>query len=228
MALKMNNNIRLIGFDLDGTLVSGTEFIWSTLHEYFGCDPIKRRQAAQDYHAGKISYAQWFENDLDMLKEQGATQKEIQKAFGRLRLSPGAKETLEALKSRGYRLGLISGSLDILLDHFLPDKPFDHVLINRVHFDANGIITGGTPTPYDLEGKADGLKELARRAKVGLFECAFVGDNYNDIAVMRLAAFSVGVFLKSPLVANVATVVIRDQDLRSILSWFPGPKTKAD
>ncbi|HUU02271.1 MAG TPA: HAD family phosphatase [Myxococcota bacterium] len=217
MALSNARDIRAVCFDLDGTLVDHTVFIWSTLHENFGTDAAGRKQAADDYRAGKISYADWFANDLRLLAERGADRKGIIAAFGSLSPAPGARETLIELRRRGYRLGLISGSLDVLLDHFFHDILFDHVLINRIQFDGRGRIAGGVHTPYDLEGKADGLREIAAREGLSLEQCAFVGDNVNDLPVMRVAGLSIGVNIKSPAVAEAADVVIDKPDLRSIL-----------
>ena len=146
------------------------------------------------------------------------------RAFSKLKLTPGAKECLNTLKDRGYKLGLISGSIDLVLEHFFPEQPFDHVLINRIRFDTQGRIAGGTPTPYDLEGKAAGLLELARRESLTMEQCAFVGDNFNDLPVMRAAGFSVGVFVKDPQVIEVVDVHLEEADLRALLPHFPGPK----
>jgi len=217
----MNHNIRLVCFDLDGTLIEKTVFIWSTLHEHFGSDPEKRKKAADDYHNGRISYADWFASDLTLLKERGANHAGMLQAFETLKPTPGSSECIQTLKDRGYKLGLISGSLDMVLDHFFPQKPFDHVLINQIHFDPEGKIKGGTPTPYDLEGKADGLIELARREGINSNQCAFVGDNLNDLAVMKAAGLSVGVFIKDPQVAKTVDIQIHESDLRALLPHFP-------
>jgi len=217
VALSNARDIRMVCFDLDGTLVDRTVFIWSTLHEHFGTDATRRKRAADDYRAGRISYADWFANDLRLLAERGADREGIIAAFGSLSPAPGARETLIELRRRGYRLGLISGSLDLLLDHFFHDTAFDHVLINRIRFDGTGRMAGGTHTPYDLEGKADGLREIAAREGLLVKQCAFVGDNVNDLAVMRVAGLAIGINIKSPAVAEAADVVIDNPDLRSIL-----------
>jgi phosphoserine phosphatase len=221
MALNVPAPIRLICFDLDGTLIDGTIFIWSTLHEAFGSDPVRRKKAAQEHRAGHISYTQWFETDLLLLSERGATKDKIRKVISGLRPAMGAVETLRVLKERGYKLGIISGSLDLVLEHFFGDISFDHVLLNRIAFSPDGRIQGGEATRYDLEGKAAGLTELARREGLDLSQCAFVGDNTNDLAVMRAAGFSVGVFIKHEDVRSAAHVVIQEEDLRAILPFFP-------
>ena len=215
------DSIRLIAFDLDGTLVDRTVFIWSTLHEHFGSDPARRKRARDDFFAGRISYAEWFHTDLEMLSARGATRKAILACFSDLEPGPGAIETLTALADRGYRLGLISGSLDVLLDHFFPTHPFDHVMINRLRFDDAGNIAGGEPTPYDLAAKATGLIEMGRRCDLAVSQCAFIGDNFNDLEAMRTAGFSVGVNVKHPDVYEAATCTLGGGDLRQLLDLFP-------
>ena len=62
----------LVCFDLDGTLVDDTVYIWSTLHEHFRTDAARRARAREDFYAGRISYTSWFQNDLELLDEAGA------------------------------------------------------------------------------------------------------------------------------------------------------------
>jgi phosphoserine phosphatase len=208
----------LVCFDLDGTLVDDTIFIWKTLHERLGTDPVVRRAAREDYFAGRISYRRWFEIDLELLDAVGATEARIAGVLDELRPVTGARETLVELRRRGHKLAIVSGSLDIVVRHLFDDVELDHVLINTIAFDDHGRIAGGEPTPYDLEGKADGLRELCRREGLEPARAAFVGDNTNDLWIARAAGLSVAFNCKSDELRRVCDAEIAGGDLRGLLS----------
>jgi phosphoserine phosphatase len=207
----------LVCFDLDGTLVDDTIFIWKTLHERLATDPTARRRAREDYFAGRISYRRWFETDLVLLDAAGATEARIRGVLDELRPTPGARETLTELGRRGHKLAIISGSLDIVVEHLFGDVGFDHVLINSIEFDGQGRISGGTPTPFDLAGKADGLAELCRREGLTPAQAAFVGDNRNDLWVARAAGLAIAFNCKSDELRRACAAEIVEKDLRQIL-----------
>jgi phosphoserine phosphatase len=211
---------RLVCFDLDGTLVDNTIFVWETLHEYFQTDREKRQKAFRQAMNREISYEEWFAGDLEMLGERGATRDRIMDAIAPMKLMPGAVETLGALKQRGHRLGVISGSLQIVLDRLLPEQEFDHVLINKILFDDQGRIVGGVPTEFDVWRKAAGLRTIAAKENIPLESCVFVGDNFNDIEVMKAAGLGIAFNCKSEELAQVADVVIREKDLREVLRYI--------
>jgi HAD superfamily phosphoserine phosphatase-like hydrolase len=207
----------LVCFDLDGTLIQGTVFIWQTLHDAFGTDGARRRQAREDFHAGRITYQQWFDHDLVLLGEAAATREGIEAALEGIHPTPGARETLAALQAADVRLAIVSGSIDLVLARFFGDVAFDEVLINRLSFDETGRLTGGAPTDFDVERKGAGVREIARRLGVDLARTAFVGDNYNDVSAARTAGLSIAFNPRSAELAEAAGVVVRDTDLRSIL-----------
>jgi phosphoserine phosphatase len=206
----------LVCFDLDGTLVDDTIYIWKTLHETFRTNRVCREAAYRDFFAGRISYRRWFEHDLELLKAAGADRERIREVLSRLKPMPGAEEILWELKGRGHKLAVISGSLDIVVDHLFDKAVFDHVLVNRLRFDESGAISGGDPTPYDLDGKADGLKELARRENLALRQTAFVGDNDNDIWVAKSAGLAIAFNCKSDALRSICHTEVTVKDLRAI------------
>ena len=58
---------------------------------------------------------------------------------------------------------------------------------NRIEFGAGGEISGWTATPFDMEGKREGLEALARQIGTTPDRCAFVGDHLND----RITSYNV-------------------------------------
>ena len=208
---------KMVCFDLDGTLIDNTIFVWQTLHDYFRTDKGKRKEAFDKAMSNEITYEEWFFHDLELFKERGATRSKILDAIAPMRLMSGALETLSVLRQRGLKLAVISGSLDIVVDKLLPDHDFDHVLINRMLFGDQGHITGGVPTKYDMANKAAGLATIAARESIRLESCVFVGDNFNDISAMRAAGLGIAFNCRSEELAQVADVVVKGKDLREIL-----------
>ncbi len=211
--------VDLICFDVDGTLVQHPEekVVWQVLNRRFlGSDGVNRERYLR-YRSGEISYADWVALDVGDWQRQGVTRDQVVGALGELRLVDGARETLEALKARGHKLGVISGTLDINLETLFPDHPFDDVFCNRIRFGADGRIEGWEATPYDMEGKAHALAMIAEREGLPLSRCAFVGDHRNDLDAARAAGLSIAFNPKSAELEEVADVVIRGSDLRQIL-----------
>ncbi len=207
----------LICFDLDGTLVDDTIYIWKTLHESFNTDPMRRKKAHDDYFKGAISYSEWFAHDLTLLTEAGAGRSRIEAILSRLRPMRGAVETISALKARGHIVAVISGSLDIVVHRLFGADRFDHILINRIFFDEFGRINGGEPTAYDLQGKADGLRRLAALEGLTMDRTVFVGDNENDIWIAGVAGLAVAFNCKSDALRRVCRHEIKSKNLLDLL-----------
>ena len=217
--LRPAGGIRLVAFDVDGTLADGLEFVWALLHDHFRTDPVARRWAHDSFFAGKITYEEWARHDVMLLQARGATFDGVREALRPLRPMEGTDEVLRVLRRFGLRLAILSGSVDVALAHVLPDYPewFDHVLINQFVFDEEGRLADVIPTPYDITHKAEGLRRLAREEGLDLEQCAFIGDHYNDVDVARVAGLSMAFNCQSPELAAVADVVVAGKDLRAVL-----------
>jgi len=217
----------LVAFDVDGTLVWGPDglTVWEVLNRHYLGTPDVNRERYARYRRGELSYEDWVALDIEGWRAAGATRAEIVRELGTLRLVRGARETIAALRGRGSRLAVISGTLDLLLDTLWPDHPFDEVRANRIEFDAAGRIASWRATRYDMEGKALALREIAERAEVPLARCAYVGDSSNDVWVAREAGFSVAWNPRSDELESVASAVVRSDDLRAILPHLLAPAT---
>lgn len=211
---------KMICFDVDGTLIDETIYIWVTLHDAFGIPLSVRKKHQEAYLSGIITYAEWFGLDLLEWQKSGKRKSDLVQVIGKLKPMNGALKTVTELRKRGYVVTVVSGSLDLVLNTVLPQMSFDEILINKILFDKKGRILGGIPTPYDVEKKALGLEKLARQYGFKSEECVFVGDNENDLHIAGKAGFSIAFNVKSQKLAEISDIVITEKDLRAILKYL--------
>lgn len=186
----MNKHIKLVGFDLDGTLVNSLPDLALSLNSAFAEAGLP--QATEDL------VLTWIGNGADILfdrglawtgKEANFTEKQRQELKQRFlhfygehictasRLFPHVKETLIALKERGYTLAVVT------------NKP-THLVQPVLHaFDIADLFAetlGGQSLPAIKPHPAP-LYYLC--GKFGLLptEIAFVGDSKNDILAAKAA-----------------------------------------
>jgi HAD superfamily phosphoserine phosphatase-like hydrolase len=213
------NRFDLIAFDVDGTLVNapGNLTVWEVLNQKFHGSSGMNRDRYQRYLAGQLTYAGWVDLDIKGWIETGAVKDDLLAGFEPLVLIEGAREALTLLKQRGHRLVVISGTLDLMLETLLPDHPFDEVHTNRISFDHKGHISDWRATPYDMQGKAEILRQIAEREQIPVSRCAYVGDSSNDVWIAREAGFTIAINPKSDELEKLADAVVRTNDLRDIL-----------
>lgn len=214
---------RLACFDLDGTLIHGfpadSPYIWRLLHRHHGSPEADLEAWRRRFVAGDCSYDEWFQHDVRCLQARGATRRSLVEAMAPLRAVDGVHQVFEALRGAGYRVTLLSGSVDLAFEAFFPDVVLDAAFLNRFSFDGAGRLVGGVSTAYDMARKADGLRHLAARYGVSMDRTVFVGDAANDVDVARVAGIAVAFNCADPRLAEVATHVVSApaRDLRAIL-----------
>lgn len=213
---------KLVCFDVDGTLIDNVKFSWQIFHDYFKIDKQRREQARNAFINGNISYLQWAEHDINLWREKNAKKRDFFKAIEHLKLMDGAFETLNELKKNGLKLAIISGSINIVLEKFLPnyEEFFDEVFLSRIFFDEEGRISKVVATEFDLEGKALALKKIIEKEKISLKDCVFIGDYLNDMKIMQDAGLGIAFNCNHEELKKIADVVIDKKDLREILKYI--------
>jgi HAD superfamily phosphoserine phosphatase-like hydrolase len=220
------DKVRLLCFDVDGTLIDdhgGHANLWESLHRAFGVTEEERRRIADDFFSGRITYADWVDLDVGRWQALGVTRNDMLDVIRQLQPVRDAPETIAILAARGYRLAVISGSIDLGLEALFPQHPFDPVLINRIVFDPQGRIAHWHATPFDLSDKEKGLQMIAAEAGVSLQECAFFGDNFNDVAAVKAAGIGIAVASKCEDLTRECDLHIADRCLAPLKAWFQGP-----
>ncbi|MDP0025691.1 phosphoglycolate phosphatase [Glaesserella parasuis] len=186
----MTKQFKLIGFDLDGTLVNSLPDLALSLNSAFA--EVGLPQAPEEL------VLTWIGNGADVLFAKGIewtgkadefSQEElaqIKRRFGYFygenvcnisKLYPNVKETLETLKTQGYILAVVT------------NKPTKHVLPVLQAFKIDHLFSealGGQSLPQIKPHPAP-LYYLC--GKFGLYphEMLFVGDSKNDILAAKAA-----------------------------------------
>lgn len=209
----------LICFDVDGTLIHHPtdKVIWEILNQRFtGSDAINQERYRM-FREGQITYARWVELDVQGWIDAGATRAQIVDAVKEFDHHDGVLETVWELRNRGMELAVISGTLDIVIDTLFPNHPFGDVYCNGLEFDENDLLSGWRATPFDLDGKPDALRELARKHGVPLERTAFVGDGENDVPLVGVAGCVVAFNPRSQELERRADHVVRDGGMKAVL-----------
>jgi len=213
---------KLVAFDVDGTLIDGLDSIWPVIHDGLGACKIARKKAETMYFAGEISLYEWADHDVGLWKGKGATKDRIIDAISSLRLMNGAIDVLETLKKKGVKMAIVSGSLSIVLDKFIPNYKdyFDYVFVNHLYFDKDGKLHDFEANSGGASDKAKALKKIAEECNIDLKEIAFVGDQFNDVDAVKIAGTGISFNSRSKELDEVADIIVRGNDLREILKFI--------
>ena len=134
----------------------------------------------------------------------------------RLTFTDGAEELIRELKSRGWRIGVVSGGFHEIIDPLLEPLELDLIRANRFVISGD-LLTGEVQEPIigPLE-KATTLKEFAKVFNIPIDQCVAIGDGANDREMVMTAGVGVA-FCAKPALKEVADIVIEERDLRILL-----------
>ncbi|MBS7623035.1 HAD-IB family phosphatase [Candidatus Bathyarchaeota archaeon] len=212
-AQKGYGGIRLVVFDLDGTLTKSPN-IWRYLHSKLGTWKYGR-VFAKKYLKGEITYREWAELDSRLWRGTGLT--EILDATDEIEYTDGAARTLERLREAGLKVGIVSAGLSILADRAGKDLGADAVISNRL-IESGGVLTGEIDTRVSVDGKAEIIRDLATSLGISMSEVAVVGDNAFDMPTG--AGLKIAFNPRSKEAQDAADFVVRGNDLSAILGFL--------
>ncbi|NJD99689.1 HAD family hydrolase [Thermococcus sp. LS1] len=179
--------VRLIAFDLEGTLVKSVSS-WVELHKKFGTWD-KGKEYAELFFSGKIDYVKWAELDASLWK--GHTKEEVMEWANSVEYMDGAGELIEFLKENDFKIAILSSGLMCLARRIASELGVDYVFANELIFDENGVITGEVNPAVDFQSKGKILENLKRELNPEL--TVAVGDGYNDLSMFSVADVSIAI-----------------------------------
>ncbi|HEY5588958.1 MAG TPA: HAD family phosphatase [Candidatus Paceibacterota bacterium] len=209
------NNIKLICFDLDETLINSGS--WKGLGLALGVSVEEDRRLYNEYKSGKITYDEWNDKILEYyLKHEDSNRDEITKILSNYSYIEGAREAVEYLKSKGYKIVLISGSIDILVNMVALDLGIQYSKANNTFiFDDNDKLIGIHSGGNDVLAKASHLESFCEMFGIDIKECACIADGANDIEMFRLTEHGI-TFSGSPIENEAWKVINSFSDLKNI------------
>lgn len=224
-----NNEIKLVAFDLDGTIIRGRKFkySWQLIWQYLKYPDDLRVHFFNDYEDKKISYEDWCFKCVEFFKIKNLKRSDFPKISHKLKVTKNLEETISALKLENIKTAIISGGVDTFLEELIPNYQdlFDYVFINKLIFDRDGKLETVVPTKYDFEGKINGILEICKKEKIEVSNCAYIGEEKNDRYVIDyFRKKKQGVTIAYPLrdtdVTNRANFRINRDDLLEILKYI--------
>jgi len=213
--------IRLVVFDFDRTVADiPAPSTWELIDRALNCEE-EDRSLNQAYHSGKIDYATWSRETVELYKRYGLNKSKFEDVMKNyVRPMVGAQEVLDSLRKNGKITAIVSGSILNVYD-FLRSRygvRADYVsFASEIFFNGDGNVTGGNFTNYDYEGKVEAIERICEQAGVPIKESAMVGDSHNDIFAFRKVGLPIAFNSKDQELIKEAKFVIKEKDLRKIL-----------
>ncbi|RZN64134.1 MAG: phosphoserine phosphatase SerB [Candidatus Methanoliparum thermophilum] len=211
--------MRMIVFDLDGTLIDGEIINEFAKMVNKGKDVADITKEAMD---GDTNYEIALKKRVGMLK--GLKEEDLIKAIKNIPLMPGVKEVIQEAKKADYKVAIITGSFKIAADYFGRLLGADYIISNDLIM-KNGVVTGKLRQPIVGEFKDRILEDLCKKEGISPEECIVVGDGANDIELFKIAGLSIA-FNAVPSLNKVADIIIRDKNLTKIIPFLEREQQK--
>lgn len=231
----MKNNIRLIFFDMEGTLfrkaIRDTRgniapSAWPLIARGLGEQCRIEEEATQEkwINGGYAGYVEWAEETVLIYRKHGLTRDLFEKILSSIEYHPGVHEAFQVLRERRMKTALISGGFKAQADRALRDLKINHAFATcEFLWNGDGTIGHYNLLPCDYEGKLDFMRLIMKEHGLRPGQCAFVGDGKNDIPLAKSVGLSIA-FNGHPDLQRACTHPINQpegrEDFREILKYL--------
>ncbi|MDI6591990.1 MAG: HAD family phosphatase [Patescibacteria group bacterium] len=222
---------KIVIFDLDGVIFSkpwssNVEEVavssWDVLFKELGMYDLHEKLKRMFIEKRFKSYLDWTEAACCLLKANGLDKKTFEEIIKRRPFITGAKETLKILNQNEIITGIVSGSFEELALRVKKEIGMDYILAHcRLKFnEKTGLLEDWKLFGTDWKDKAKFVKYMADLYKTNLAQCAYIGDDVNDIPVFKKVGLPIAFNAHKKKVKEAAKIVIKKKDLREILPYL--------
>lgn len=203
--------LKLAVFDFDSTLMDGETIDFFA--EELG---IGKKVAAitEEAMSGRLDFFESLQQRIGLLK--GLDFETVKRISHNLPYMKGAKETIEALQSKGMKVVCFSGGFRVATGHAKELLGLDADFSNELHV-KDGKLTGlvGGEMMFS-HSKGDMLVRLQQVMGITREETLVCGDGANDLSMFAHADTRVAFCAREVLEAE-ANVIIKEKNLTKIL-----------
>lgn len=180
--------IRIVFFDLDGTLVE-EDSSWRLLHRFLGTDDLASK-ALEKFSEGEINYEEFVKHDV-ALWPKGLPKSFFEQVFSKAKIRIDAKNLFKQLKDKGVLRVIVTSGLDVLAKRVCKELEADECISNEMVFDAKNRFTGVVNVNVDPSKKAKVLKNICGKYSILLSEAAAVGDTVYDKSMFKVVGIPI-------------------------------------
>jgi phosphoserine phosphatase len=205
----------LVVLDADSTLIRNEVIELLADEAGRGAEVAEATEAAM---RGEVDFATSLRSRVQALA--GVPTDAFARAIARIEPTPGVRELIAAVHSRGGVVGVVSGGFHEVLDTIAPELGVDLWRANRLAA-ADGVLSGEVDGGIvDATAKAETLRQWAADHGVPLNRTFAIGDGANDLEMMAAAGLGLA-FNAKPAVRERADLVIDAVDLAEVVALLP-------
>lgn len=203
--------MKLAVFDFDSTLMDGEtlEFLAREIEI-----EEKMKQITDKAMRGELDFFESLRKRVALL--EGLSVDTVNEICTNLPIMNGAKDTVQELRNRGYKVICFSGGFKNATVPFVQKLGLDGEFSNILH-SKDGVLTGlvGGEMMFG-DSKGEILKRLQAIFSITPENTIAVGDGANDLSMFKYAETRVA-FCAKPILKEKANIIIEKKDLRQII-----------
>jgi phosphoserine phosphatase len=210
---------KLIVFDVNKTLIQDNS--WQELNAAMGVTPEEDAMLMRWGQDGIITDQQGQEILCDLYNKRGKpTRETVTKLICDYTYYEGAREAVKALQDKGFEIALLSGSMDVLVEHMAKELGVTRYASNNVlNFDEKGVLKYITTIMNDEDFKVVQLASWCSELDIRSQEVAVVGDGLSDRLLAAVAGYVVA-FGGDSAVASIADTTLGEAEYSKLADCF--------
>ena len=207
-------NIKLVVFDMDGTLLKERS-CWEYIHRHFGVD---NREMLNLYMEHKISDQEFAKSDIELWEkasDEKIDESYINKVLDEIEPIDGAEELIHSLHKEGIKTAILSGGIKYLAEKWANEWDMGCAIANSIVDDENGNLK----VIIESSGHAKGpvMNKLLEEMEFKKENVAAVGDTVVDIPLFQRATLGIAVNTNNTKVIDEADYHLKENDLRKLI-----------